>query len=288
MAVWFALLAITLNTTLPTSAAHADDFDLQRANYDVYAGGFHVVNANLDVDFREQNRYRLMLGAETRGFIGSVAPWNGTFETIGWYDPKTKEAQPEAHVSKAHWKDELEIKEYIYNRDGTFKEYRITDVHSDRELRETEKELSDNTTDVMTAALSVMDHFPESGRCEGSSEIFDGKRRFKLMFIDEGQMQLKKSRYNIYSGPATKCVVKVEPLAGEWHDKPRGWMSIQEQGVQHGKLPTIWMATITEGQPAVPVKILVRSDYGALVMHMTRYQNGPDVLLAEKQPDEEG
>lgn len=283
----FSLLAIIFSVFFVGSAQAESATKLQRAIYDVYAGGFHVVKANLDIDFRKSNRYKLELGAHTRGFIGSVAPWEGTFTTIGWHDPKENVTTPESHKSWAHWKDEDEVKEYVYNRDGTFKEYRVTDEYSDRELRETDPKLSDNTTDVMTAALRIMKSMPESGKCEGSSEVFDGKRRFKMMFIDEGQVELRSSRYNIYSGSASKCVVKVEPLGGEWHKKPRGWMSIQEQGQEHGKLPTIWMASITEGAPAVPVKIVVRSNYGALVMHMTRYENGEEILLAEKQADED-
>lgn len=246
-----------------------------------------MVKANLDIDLKNKERYKLELGAHTRGFIGKVAPWKGTFTTTGWYDPATKQATPQMHKSWAHWKDEDEIKEYTYNRDGTFKEYRVTDEHSERELRETKTALSDNTTDVMTAALNMMNAVPKSGKCEGTAEVFDGKRRFKMNFIDEGKVELRQSRYNIYSGLASKCVVKVEPMGGEWHKNPRGWMSIQEQGQEHGKLPTIWMAHITEGAPAVPVKILVRSNYGALVMHMTRYENGENVILAEKQADDE-
>jgi len=145
--------------------------------------------------------------------------------------------------------------------------------------------LAENTTDVMTAALEMMQALPTSGKCEGESEIFDGKRRYKLIFVDEGKAELKKSRYNIYHGPATKCIVKVEPMGGKWHKKPRGWMSIQEQGKENGKMPTIWMANLSEDNPAVPVKIMVRTDYGALVMHMTKYQNGHDVLMAEKQAE---
>ena len=244
-----------------------------------------MVKANLDLDFRKATEYRIELGAETRGFVSKIAHWEGVFETEGWYNAKTMDANPRIHKSTAHWKDELEVKEYTYKKDGTFDAYRITDKHSDRELRETDVELSNNTTDVMTAALGMMQTFPKDGKCESESEIFDGKRRFKLIFEHEGEVELKSTRYNIYSGPAVKCVVRVEPLGGKWRENPRGWMSIQEQGRQRGKLPTIWMASLAEGQPAVPVKVLVRSQYGAMVMHMTRYENGENTLLAEKQEE---
>lgn len=258
-----------------------------KAAYDIYAGGFHVVDANFDMDLSKPSRYRLYFDAVTRGFIAKLVQWEGSFETKGWMDSNTKATQPEMHKSIAVSKDETEIKEYYYNKDGSFKEYRVSDKYNDRDLRESEKALSDDTTDIMSAALDMMHTVPNTGKCEGSSEIFDGKRRFKMIFINEGQVTLKPSRYNIYHGPASKCVVKVEPMGGDWHKKPRGWMSIQEQGVDHGKLPTLWLAKLEEGAPAVPVKMMVRSGYGAMIMHMTKFESGDKVVLAENQPDEE-
>lgn len=257
----------------------------QQANYDVYASGFHVLKANLDVDFRKEGEYRVLLAAETRGFIAKVAHWAGSFETQGWYDAAKRIARPRLHKSSAHWKDELEVKEYSYNRDGTFGEYRVTDKHSEREIRESDKTLTDQTTDVMTAALDLMQSFPKNGQCESEAEIFDGGRRYKLIFKHNGEEQLKATKYNIYSGSAVRCTVFVEPKGGKWHEKPRGWMSLQEQGRQKGKLPTIWMANMGDGQPAVPVKVLVPSNHGAMVMHMTRYESGNNILLAEKQAE---
>ena len=116
----------------------------------------------------------------------------------------------------------------------------------------------------------------------GSTEIFDGKRRFKLTFAHQGTVQLAKSKYNLYNGPAVECSVEVEPIAGKWYDKPRGWISIQEQGRERGKIPTVWFAQMDEGQTAVPVKVRVKTAYGTLFMHVTEY-NGPNKRLSIKK-----
>jgi len=105
------------------------------------------------------------------------------------------------------------------------------------------------------------------------SEIFDGKRRFKLWFKDAGTETLTKSRYNIYDGVAIKCSVEVEPISGKWHEKPRGWMSIQEQGREKGILPTVWMGTVKGTDLYVPVKVRVKTDYGTLFMHLKSVDN---------------
>jgi len=256
--------------------------DLQEMSYDVYAGGFHVVAANLDVDLSKTGRYSLELSAHTRGFLGSLAPWEGTFETHGWYDQKSKKAQPELHKSTTIWRDEPEVKEYLYNRDGSFKEFLVTDKHVDQDVRDVSEDLTQETIDALTATLDVMQAIAEGGKCEGSDEVFDGKRRFKLVFEHQEDVMLESSNYNVYEGPASKCTVEVVPMGGDWHKKPRGWLSIQEQGRDKGTMPTMWMAQIDPDGPAVPVKIMVKTDYGALIMHLTGYQNGQEVKFAQK------
>src|SRR5688572_16608747 len=85
--------------TASAPALAAANKKLQEMTYDVYAGGFHVVDAHLDVDFSRAGRYRLELGAKTRGFLGEIAPWDGTFETMGWQSPKPGGERAETHVT---------------------------------------------------------------------------------------------------------------------------------------------------------------------------------------------
>lgn len=277
--VWsMGCIALCALLTLTSAVAAPAPKHRQIMTYDVYAGGFHVVEANLEVDLGKPKRYRLELDAKTRGFLRTLAPWDGTFETTGWYDSRRETPHPEIHRSSAVWRDELEAKEYKYRKDGGFQEYRVTDEYSKNEKRGVEKELTDKTTDVLSATLAVMEKISDGQKCEGTSEVFDGDRRYRMIFRDQGQVNLTATRYNLYEGPATQCVVEVQPVAGKWHKKPRGWMSIQEQGRQHGSLPTVWLAKMSEGEPAVPVKIRVKTDYGTLFMHLTGYQNGTKVL----------
>ena len=92
---------------------------------------------------------------------------------------------------------------------------------------------------------------------------------------------MKSSGYNLYEGSAEKCTVEVRPVAGRWHEKPRGWMSIQEQGREKGMLPTVWMAKMNENGPAVPVTVRVKTDYGTLFMHLVKYQSGDQVIALD-------
>lgn len=243
----------------------------QIMQYDVYAGGIHALQSKLDIDLSNPKKYDISLAAQTYGLLGRLAPWEGVFQSKGWRGNQAN--KPEFHQSVAIWRGEEEVKEYRYGQDGSFKSYRLKDDKYDGSPKEVDNELTQGTSDVLSATLNVLQAVAEKGECNGSSEIFDGKRRFKLKFTQKREVELVASRYNIYEGPAVECAAEVEPVAGKWREKPRGWMSIQEQGRAKGTMPTVWFAKMTDDKTAVPVKVRVKTDYGTLFMHLTKYQS---------------
>ena len=79
--------------------------------------------------------------------------------------------------------------------------------------------------------------------------------------------------------------MEIKPVAGGWSEKPRGWLSIQEQGRDRGMMPTVWLANVSDDGPAVPVKIRVKTAYGTLFMHLAQYETGGNMVVAEKRQD---
>lgn len=250
--------------------------------YEVYAGGIHAVQARLDIDTRLDGHYDLVLTAKTRGFLGSIVPWEGKFESHGWV-LDGNEYRPELHKSTTAAGDEGEIKEYSYTRDRKFISLITTEQGKSPVQKDLEEALTQGTTDALTATLQVLQTVANGQPCAGSSEVFDGERRFEQIFRDQGTAQLENSKYNIFRGAAAECTVEIIPVSGKWHAKPRGWLSIQEQGRAKGTMPTVWMAKLDVKGPAVPVKIRVKTDYGVLFMHLAEYRSGEQVVVAEKR-----
>ncbi len=250
--------------------------------YEVYAGGIHAVQGQLDLEASEKGRYDLIFSAKTRGFLAKVAPWFGTFESHGWA-LKGDDYRPQLHKSTTTWREEEEVKEYKYTKDRKFNGLWITDHDKPTYKKQIDDELTQGTTDALTALLMAMQSVGDGEKCAATSEVFDGKRRFKMKINHLKEEQLKSSKYNIYDGKASKCTVEVAPVSGEWSKKPRGWLSIQEQGRDRGTMPTVWMGRISENGPAVPIKVLVKTSYGNLFMHLAEYRSGDKVLVAEKR-----
>ncbi len=274
-----SLIALLIIITTPAHAAK------QTLTYDVYIGGFRAVEAVIDIDLHV-DRYDINLTAYTRGWLGKLAPWKGMFESRGWVNANGS-FSPEQHKATTTWRDEVEIKDYQYSREHGFQGVTITDHDKPSYKKNVSAELTSGTTDMLSAALSVFKDVARGKECAGSSEVFDGKRRFKQVFAHQGWIDLASSRYNIYQGPAAQCIVEVIPIAGKWREKPRGWMSIQEQGRKKGSMPTLWMAAIKDGQPAVPVKIRVKTQNGTMFMHLTKYHSDDTILIADKRAKSE-
>ena len=261
--------------------AAGNPYDLQKMKYNVFAGGIHAVVADMTLDYRKQGRYSMVFNAETRGLLGSLAPWKGSFETQGWLLDIGNLA-PQLHESVAIWREEKEVKSYNYTMDGGFKDLITKYTHKKPKTEVPDQELTKDTIDALTSTMLVMEKVADGGKCEGEEEVFDGKRRFKMVFNHIRFVQLEKTRYNAYEGPAAECTVEVVPVAGAWHSKPRGWLSIQEQGRERGTMPTVWFAQLTKNAVTVPVRVRVKTAYGTMFMHLTEYESGNTILKAEQ------
>ncbi len=235
--------------------------------YDVYAGGIHAMDAQLAIK-ADATKYEASLTAATQGILKKMANWSGKFLSKGLISKGV--ASPQMHQSASTWKNKTETKTFKYDGKGHFLSYRVSEGGVDKTPTDIDLALAKDTTDTLSSTMSLLLSLPTTQACAGNDLIFDGDRNFRLKFKDTKTETLAKSDYNIYSGPSVYCSVEVIPEQGKWRKKPRGWLSIQEQGRNKGSLPTIWFGQV-KGQANlyVPIKIRIKTDYGTLFMHLT-------------------
>jgi hypothetical protein len=232
--------------------------------YKVYAGGMNVITAPLVVDM-SRSTYTAELTAKTRGFLGTLVPWEGGFQTKGTRNKNKLTVK--THRSTSTWRGEEDSASYKYDTQGNLTALDLRKDGRD-EKPKLDPVLTRGVTDILSASLMAFMHAENGGECAGASDIFDSKRRFTLDFKPVGKEILPKSRYTMYQGLAVKCTAEVIPKGGAWHKKPRGWLSIQEQGRSAGMMPTLWVAKVHPNLPPMPVKIRIKTDYGTLFMHL--------------------
>ena len=266
----FRLMLMLILLFFPLTAAQASE---HRLTYDVYAGGVHAMQANLSIN-QKKSAYKLSLNVETYGLLKSLADWRGRFSSHG-VRVSSALHKPRQHISEAIWRGELEKKTYNYNQAGHLISYTVIENGQNRTPEDTDPSLFKNTTDILSATLDVIDDLRVNDKGNKTRTIFDGDRNFNAIFKAAGTEILKQTKYNIYAGKSILCTIEVKPNGGKWHKKPRGWLSIQEQGRKAGTMPTIWFAKLSAdpSAPYMPVKLRVKTDYGTLFMHLTSYKD---------------
>jgi hypothetical protein len=252
---------------LLSSPALARDY---QATYDVYAGGIHALRATMDYSDKG-NQYQTAVRSETFGLLAKIVRWHASFETKGWRG-KTG-YQPRIHQADTTSKGKREVNTYKYDKSGKFMGFTQIVDGRDETRHDLDPSIMAGTTDVLSAFLNMAKKAGE-GNCSDQDMIFDSERSYRLEFRHGKAENLPSSKYSAFKGPALSCAVKVTPMGGKWHKKPRGWLKIQQQGVKNGFPPTVWLANISKDRamPAIPVRIMVKTDYGTFIAHLTAFQ----------------
>lgn len=239
-------------------------------SYDVYAGGMHALEADMDLSLGE-DAYAVGLQARTEGMIGSLFPWKGEYVTIGTMEKG--HLYPRSHESRSIWKQKIKTVSMVYDGQGDLVQSRTVKDGRETVERDINGNMKNGTADMLTAVLHLFQAGAVNNDCEGRAAVFDGKRRFNIVFKSEGRETLPSSKYSSFSGEALRCVVEVEPVAGfKGKDMKKGWMAVQEHTKTRNKPPTIWLASPAGGAPAVPVRMEIASAYGSVVAHLTQTQ----------------
>lgn len=239
--------------------------DLQ---YDVYAGGFHALGAELEMDL-DKKAYDLSLDASTEGFIGKLFPWKTSMSTSG--HAVKGELVPTVSTARSTWRDSAKTTEMNYDAKGNLLKTTTQEGDKTTVKRDFDKSMSTDAVDILTGALMMLQNAKNTDKCAGSFPVFDGKRRFNITLKDNGTDTLKKSKYSTYAGTALRCTLTVDPVAGfKPKDKKRGWLAVQNHTEARHKLPTIWLARLGDEGPVVPVRMEISSEYGSVVAHLSQ------------------
>lgn len=207
--------------------------------------------------------------AKPYGVIGGLLPWAGVYTTRGLRNGLT--LTPENHKKQSQWREDKDQDSFVYSKGVLVSLKRINGEKKPavEENVALDPALHKGAVDLLTGALYPLMHVNAGKSCDGSVTVFDGKRRYDLKFTKKGKETLVASKYNIFSGEALVCQIEMIPLAG-FKGKKRGYYKIQEEGRAQGQLPKIWLGKLWADGPYVPIKILLKSEYGAMLVHVEK------------------
>lgn len=241
-----------------------------RAAYQAHVGGMSPLKGQAEL-VMEAGRYSLRIDAETDGFVGRLLSWQSRVTSLGTLARGVP--RPELYELSSLWRGEPRDVTLRYDARGGVQVTAVPPPEED-EREPVPDELQRGTLDPVTAMLAVMLGAAEGRGCAGTMPVYDGRRRYDMVFADLGMDRIAPSGYSAFSGAARRCQVTYKPIAGYSRKPPPSLMGqrlfARSEGDGEPRPPVeVWFAPVTEGGPPVPVRIETESGLGGVVVHLT-------------------
>ncbi|HMA13757.1 MAG: DUF3108 domain-containing protein [Bacteroidota bacterium] len=268
------VLTAALMAALPAGAEPVS------ADYQVYFGGLHVLNAEAKLE-RGGNSYRLIAVAETQGFVGWLNPWKGTTQSRGLVT--AGKVVPRHHLNWGTDDDSdsgARRVEISYDAAGDIVDTLVQPEQDWEDRHPLPADAGKGTLDPLSVIAGLGELLQKGGRCEGSFAVFDGRKRYDLIVSDAGERMLEPTSYSIYAGPARGCRLDYKMLGGHRIEKNKYVETARER--------LVWVARPAVGAPLIPVRLEIETAYGTLMGHLTGFAKGAQAeakLVTGTTPD---
>lgn len=236
------------------------------ANYQVYFGGLHVLNAEAKLE-RGGGNYSLVAVAETQGFVGWLNPWQGTTESRGQI--AAGKVVPRHHLNWGTDDDSdsgTRLVELSYDEAGDIIDTLVQPEQDWEDRHPLPADAGKGTLDPLSVIAGLGELLQKGGRCEGSFAVFDGRKRYDLIVSDAGERMLEPTSYSIYAGPARGCRLEYKMLGGHRIERNKYVETARER--------LVWVARPAADAPLIPVRLEIETAYGTLMGHLTGFARG--------------
>ncbi len=229
--------------------------------YNVYLGGLHIVSFNMDITL-DRSEYSISAAGVSRGVVGLFYDWSTRLDANGRLGPAG--FRPTRYDAVTKRKGKVKSRRLVFGGDGEYSVER--DPPKRKKQRKLPLALTRNTVDPLTAVLAVTSALVADGGCTRTIPVFDGKRRFNLLFKQVGPDTVAPSQLSIFKGLAVQCRFTTKRIAG--FKKKRRYFSFWDESEKNPL--AVWVATLADGAPPVPVRFEGDFKLGALMIHLVR------------------
>jgi Protein of unknown function (DUF3108) len=253
----------TLDLPKPQGAA------VMRIGYEVYVGGLHLASADM-IAFVDHGHYTAASLITTKGLADSFA--SSSVRALSTGDVHGHIVIPRTYNSDTSAPDKRQLVGLQYAADTLPK---AIDASPPYDLKRFPVLPDDqrHTVDPLSAALyialgsSVLD----GQKCNQVVPVFDGKRRYNLVFSDAQDDTISLGKGNFGNGkpvPAFRCKAAYVRVAGFKPPKP---------GHKPGDIPPIdvWLVPFPGTDFMVPVRMQASSQFGGIVARAVRLSVTP-------------
>lgn len=254
-------LAIAAALALPGAAATADARESANYAYKGYVGGLKIGTALIDVAF-DDDKYGVELDLQVGGVVSWFVDWQNRSQATG----VTRQADAAVGMPLAgafyrnasEWEGKSRVIEVAYP-DGVAELTRAVPHPVEDEGRpEVPASMLDGVIDPISAIVGLGAVIEKTGRCDMRFDVFDGRRLYDMKVVDDGEVEIGRSKRAPYGGMVRRCSFEFGRKAGFKRKNA-------------GKEPTRGVAYFRESlgdTPVMPVQIKAETSYGAAVLHL--------------------
>ena len=186
-----------------------------RHDFTAFIGPFNASTAEFEYDLQPKN-YAVRSTVRTNGTFNVLYPFEAKYFTGGKIENDFLETSAYHYTSQSRFNKRT--KEMIYNDEG-----QPVFAISTKNGKEKKKEIeptpeTEDTTNLQTVLAAIAHQYNNLRFCDSRIPIFDGKKRYDVIFRDEGTEDLPKSKYSPFSGKAAKCSMYIDKLGAEGDD----------------------------------------------------------------------
>jgi hypothetical protein len=240
-----------------------------RLEYDIYAAGLDVAAVDASVAIGPV-AYRVNLSWRTRGVASFLFAGHQTDWAEGVW--RGTRAQPREFNSDGLWHGESRRVQIGYDHGQPVVRSLIPSLDEEREA--VPPDLRTSTIDTLSALAEVIRVVADSGQCEDTVRIFDGRRASAVTAHTAGREILPPSSRTSFAGPALRCDFEGRMLAGFRLDGNR-------QAAGRPMLGTAWLAKVAPNQPDMPVRMRFETRwFDWATMYLNRVATLPDPIVA--------
>ncbi len=162
------------------------------------------------------DNYQVTSTVKTNGFFDTVYPFTATYNTAGRISANKLITKDYSYTSRSRFN--TRTKQVFYDKEGK-PLYQISGKNGNNKKREFEEPATPaDTFDLQTVIVKLARQYNLLGFCDSQMAVYDGKRRFDVVFKDLGQEDLAADEHSFYQGPAAKCSMHITKLLNEDDD----------------------------------------------------------------------
>ncbi|BBK31102.1 uncharacterized protein DUF3108 [Stella humosa] len=215
--------------------------------YDVYTAGLPTLALKLDIAFTGEG-YRVAADMQTQGLAGFLFPWH--YQSVSEGVVAGGDLRPALYRTTSTASGKTKTARLVYRADGTVAATAEPAVEEGRDP--VPPGLTRGSVDILTAVLRVTRRLESTGRCDGEVPVYDGLRRYDLVFSDGG---LDRSNAMTVSA-VRRCSASMRRLAGFLKT-----LSPWDDG-DDARAAAIAVASLGGDLPLVPVRLDLATPIG--------------------------